>query len=248
VNQLEQKLEGLGLNRREAKVYLSALSLGSFSVTEVAKVAGIKRPTCYLVLEELSRRGLVSFSPRGKKVNYVAEPPEVIATKAEQSSALAKQILPELNSLFKKSEAQPTIKFYLGQKGIQTIYKELLETGVSEACYVGSAQDSLQVAGSDFMKKWVKRRIALGIKAKSIRMRKTEIREKIFASGAEQLREIRYTPNDIFIPQSFMVYGTKVAVISTEKDSFGLVINNKDFAISMKGFFSALWKISKKSG
>ena len=47
------ELEKTGLTENEAKVYLAALELGETTVIRLAKKAGIKRPTTYLVVDSL---------------------------------------------------------------------------------------------------------------------------------------------------------------------------------------------------
>ena len=60
-------LERVGLKGKEASVYLALLELGTASVESIAKKAGTKRPTTYLVLDDLQNRGLVSIVPQQKK-------------------------------------------------------------------------------------------------------------------------------------------------------------------------------------
>ena len=50
---ITETLINLGLNEKQAKVYLALLQLGQAGVTAVAEKAGTKRPTTYLILEEL---------------------------------------------------------------------------------------------------------------------------------------------------------------------------------------------------
>lgn len=56
-------LQKIGLQQKESAVYLALLELGTADVSGIAKKAGIKRPTCYLVLDDLKNRGLVSGKP-----------------------------------------------------------------------------------------------------------------------------------------------------------------------------------------
>ena len=70
--ELVKSLEKLGLNEKESKVYIAALEMGKFSILALSEKTGIKRPTCYLVLYELIKKGLISTFPKAKKVLYVA--------------------------------------------------------------------------------------------------------------------------------------------------------------------------------
>ena len=59
--QLIKSLEKLGLSEKESKIYIEGLGLGKFSVMGISEKTGIKRPTCYLVLEELKKFGTINF-------------------------------------------------------------------------------------------------------------------------------------------------------------------------------------------
>lgn len=243
----EKQLQALGLSEKEAKLYINALELGTFSVVDIAKKSGIKRPTCYLILDELTKKGLISIIPKAKKLVYFAESPDVLIKQAEENVSLIKKMSPLLHEIYDTDKKQPTVKYYSGQKGIRNIYEDILKTNVKEYFYVGSAEELIEVTGKDFINRWIKKRINKGIKVSSIRMKKTEIPEKIYQDTKNSLREIRYSPNDIYIPDTILIYGKKVAIISTKKDNFGFIVENDDYMKTMKGFFNALWQISSKN-
>ncbi len=60
-------LEKAGLNKRETVLYLALLQMGPSSVLSIAKKADMKRPTAYLVLDDLMQKGLVAEVPKEKK-------------------------------------------------------------------------------------------------------------------------------------------------------------------------------------
>ena len=87
----QTQLKKLGLTeKKKPSYYINALELGSFSVMGIAHKSGIKRPTCYLILDELVKKGLVSIIPRAKKLLYIAGPPEVLIKQAEEQVSLTK--------------------------------------------------------------------------------------------------------------------------------------------------------------
>jgi|SRR3989344_829968 len=64
----EKELQALGLSEKEAKVYLAALVLGPDTVQNIAKKAGINRPTAYLQIESLKEKGIISEVEKDKKI------------------------------------------------------------------------------------------------------------------------------------------------------------------------------------
>jgi len=55
-----KKLEKSGLSDKEALVYLSLLELGGAFPSKIAEYSGLNRSTVYMVLLNLSVRGLVN--------------------------------------------------------------------------------------------------------------------------------------------------------------------------------------------
>ena len=52
-------LKNLGLNDKEANIYLALLQLGKSTATKIAKKSGLKRPTTYVIIEQLIDKGFV---------------------------------------------------------------------------------------------------------------------------------------------------------------------------------------------
>lgn len=240
------QLQSLGLSEKEASLYLNALELGTFSVAGIANKSGLKRPTCYLILAELAKKGLVSSVPRAKKTLYAAESPDTLIRHAEENVSLIKELAPQLHAIHNTDKKQPTVKFYSGQKGIHNIYEDILQSNIKEYSYIGSGKELLEMAGKEFMDGWIKKRIEKNIKAFSVRMEKTEIPEKLYQQTANSYREIRYAPHDVHIPDTVLIYGGKVAVVSTKTGNFGFVVESDEFATTMLELFKSLWKLSLK--
>ena len=242
----EKQLEMLGLRDKEARLYLSALTSKPFTVADISKRSGIKRPTCYIILDELAKRGLISIVPKAKKRLYKAEPPEALIKQAKRSLSYAEKFVPSLRSLFQEGKETSNVKYYYGQKGIQNIYEDILDSGDKELPNIISSRQLVETAGDDFMKDYVARRIKNGVRSISIRMRETESEDYIYHGGKELLRDIRYAPPKFFIPTSIFMYADKVAIISTAKSNFGLIIENKEIHQTMLSLFHALWSISSE--
>ncbi len=100
---LEKLLEDFGLNKKETKIYLVCLGLGPSFAAHIARKTGLNRSTCYVVLESLIRKGLVTKSGAEKKFQFTAETPErlinLIQNRQKKDKALEKkltEVLPEL--------------------------------------------------------------------------------------------------------------------------------------------------------
>ncbi len=241
----EKQLELLGLSDKEARLYVAALPLGPFTVAEISQKSGLKRPTCYIVLDELTKRGLVSMIPRAKKRLYKVESPEAFIRQARNVLNYAEKIVPTLSTLIRSGDEAPQIKFYYGQKGIQNIFDDSIVNNKEKMLYhIGSIKTQVEMVGEDFLKDYIKRRVAKGIRSISVRMRGTEVEEYLYQGQEKLLREIRFAPKDIFIPDTILVHGHKVVIVSTVKGNFGFVLDSQEFTETILGLFQALWRIS----
>jgi sugar-specific transcriptional regulator TrmB len=75
MNKLATALMALGLTEKEALLYLALYKLGEATAYQIAKESGVKRPTVYVIMEELRRRGLALTIPHAKRQLFVAKDP-----------------------------------------------------------------------------------------------------------------------------------------------------------------------------
>ncbi|MEY4744239.1 MAG: hypothetical protein RL272_184, partial [Candidatus Parcubacteria bacterium] len=68
---LAKELQKIGLSENEAKVYLAGLELGPSTAQMMAAKATVSRPTTYIMIESLIKRGLMSSFQKGKKRYFV---------------------------------------------------------------------------------------------------------------------------------------------------------------------------------
>jgi len=130
------QLKNLGLAEKEAKVYLSALELGTASVQNIARSAGVNRATTYVMIESLIKKGLISSFEQGKKRYFAAtHPSQLLRTVRENQIALKqaeenleKELLPELLSIHNIAGDQPKVRFFEGKEGLKAMCSNLLRT------------------------------------------------------------------------------------------------------------------------
>ena len=114
-----KKLEKLGLNSSEAKIYLALLDLREAQAGEISKKTQINRTTVYDSVERLIERGLVTYVIQANKKVFQAVAPEKILEIIKEQEETAKEILPELESRFKASKEKEESVIYKGRKGIK---------------------------------------------------------------------------------------------------------------------------------
>ncbi len=117
---LHQILESAGLNKRETAFYLALLQMGPSSILSIAKKADMKRPTAYLVIDELIRKGLVAEVPKEKKKKYIALSPERLADSLKERANMLQEALPELLSFYRGQSNRPHMQIFESKEGMIT--------------------------------------------------------------------------------------------------------------------------------
>ena len=244
-NNLIKNLETTGLSQKESSVYLALLEIGQASIASLSLKTVIKRPTCYLIIDELVQKGLVTSVPVGRKTLYIAEHPTKIVKRAERSLSVAKNIVSGLQEIMTKKSDRPKLRVFNGKSGVQSIYEDILTVG-KDLYYIASVKDLVAAVGEEYLDSFISRRISKGMKSFSIRMESTEIVRDNYGDQPENLRTVRYAPESFDTPYSIFIFGDNVAFISREIDSFGFLVESRDLSKTIKSMFDSIWSISKE--
>src|SRR3989344_690361 len=130
---LAKTLEQIGLSPKEAQVYLALLSLESCTAYEIAQHCEVKRPTVYVILEDLRQKGLVLKIPHAKKALFAAR--DISEYLAEQRGKLnaVQSMLPRLMSL--GGSDKPKVFFFSGMRGFTEAMNYKLDSMVGRTYY-----------------------------------------------------------------------------------------------------------------
>ena len=232
-------LRAQGLTEKEASVYLALLELGPASVLALARRTGLKRPTIYLVLDDLSRRGLTALVPREKKKLFVALPPERLREDLENKLETLNKLLPQLTAIYRTQTARPAIQLFESKDGIVEAYREITESDAKEILSFFSLETippEFQISYKMFADAFRK-----GKRGREIVY--TADRHHPYLKDVASIRnyEVRFTaaPNKFLTDN--IVYGNKIALFSFQK-RFALIIESEDVARSMRSLFELAWQ------
>lgn len=234
-----EKLQKLGLNLSEAKVYLTLLKLGRAQAGEISKKSQINRTTIYDSLERLIERGLVTYIISANKKIFRPVKPDVLIEKIKETEKIATELLPELEDLYKKSKEKEESDIYRGRRGIKSILWDILK--YKQYIAFGSSGRFLEIMKHDFLM-FQKRKKELKIKAKVILNKSAKKSESVQKAHSQ----FRFIPDEYSAPTTTFVYDDKVAVIIWSETPIATVISSKDVAKSYKSYFELLWKQAMK--
>jgi HTH-type transcriptional regulator, sugar sensing transcriptional regulator len=237
--EIQGVLESLGLNKKEAEVYLALLELGTASVQGIAQKAGVKRPTTYLILDDLQVRGLASEVPQSKKALYTAESPEYLASEVRRKDELLKRFLPDLLAVYNAKKDKPRVQLFPGREGARQIYQKTFEAG--EVWFFGTTRDLGTMYFED-LQKWLD-----STKQKKVTVRDLLARSKQdTAYAAEAAKGLGYTarflPSSLDFPTDSAIFGDNIVFFSFRPQIFAVMITSREVAQSMRALYELAWR------
>ena len=238
-------LEEIGLSAKAAALYISLLQLGSGTVQDISSRSGIVRTTCYPLLEELEKRGLVTTTRSGKKTIYVAEHPEQLVSNIEGTASLARAIVPTLSHLLSGNSKRPKIEVYEGISGVWRAYEDVIQGEGYEVKAFLPADEAVGIAGDRKVKEYIRKRVHKKISMRAI-MQKTPFIEKEYAKyNKGELREARLIDAKHFpIPVEIDLYPPHNIAITSFRDGIGLIIRSEPIHTALSSIFELFWATS----
>lgn len=233
-------LEQFGLLGKKTDVYLAALELGSSTVIEIAKKANIKRTTCYDILVDLEKAGLISETAKGKKRLFVGEDPEKMQKKLKERESIFSEILPQLKSIHNVKGVKPKIQFYEGKEGLRKVYEDTLQ--YSNEILAFATEDIVKVLGMDWATNYIGNRIKKGIHQRAI-VPKTEFIIEGFSSKDQNQNRMTklIDPKKYPFSVEINIYGHQKIALMSGKEETGIIIEGKEVYTTMKCIFELLW-------
>lgn len=249
---LQADLLTFGLSPKEIKVYEACLTRGEIGVADMVKTTHLSRSTAYFIADELVKKGLLRFIQKGSHRIYAAEDPRKLTALLEQEKAdLAKKahsldsLLPALQMKYGGKPNKPVVSYYVGQEEIQHIFEDILTMESKELFFVGNSDVLRNAVGTTYLASWNGRKVAAHVRSRGIWQQESVPAEDFLKASKENLREARFAPIGFESPTYFLLYGNKVAFLSSIVEAYCVLIESHDLAITMRSWFDNLWMLSR---
>ncbi len=235
-------LKQLGLGDKEIAVYMGLLELGEASVLTISKKAGIKRPTTYLILDELKSRGLVSSTIKGKKTLFSAQHPQKILAEAELRVKQLQDVIPQFEAMMHRSDDRPRVKIYEGKEALDRAYDDSFI--VKGEILFMSNMDILQDVFARTLQKFDYSTLSPEFSSREIIV-DTEGARKYASRVAGPYRKVRFMPKE-FSPFStdIGIFGNNAIITNVKQEFFSVRIESKEIADAFRAMFEAMWQMS----
>ena len=242
---IDKDLQAVGLQEKEAKVYLAALELGKGTAQQIALKADIKRPTAYVIMEGLMERGLVSSYYEGKKQYFVAENPErlldLMETQKQEMEKKEKpfrEVLPQLQSINNRQKDKPVVKYYEGREGVVSMVRDCTKSAHGQEVSMAYSRDAIDAV---FDKKTLEglsqERLSQNVKVRTLYTWDSGEFEHL-----PKTEDVRLSREEFPIDCDIAIYDDKIRISSLKSRIVGVVIEDKEISKAFKAIYELAWK------
>ncbi len=233
-NYLASELGKLGLNKKEAEIYLILLKIGYCSVQKIAEKIDLSRPTVYRTLERLKKKNLINTAQKGKRNYFVADSPDallnILRIKKRQAEEQEREFLRIINTLqnqYHFNSKENIIEIY-DKNQISLILEKLSSSQLSEVKFISNKSDS----GIDKVFQALRKKNGSKFKVKKISFKKDDQSKKEFI-------ETKLLNKKSLFPEKNIIITDKVFILS-ENDSN--IIKNRNTVELLNSIFDLLWE------
>ncbi len=240
-------LENLGLSEKEARVYLALLELGQASAYRVAQKSGVKKPTAYVLLDELRKKELVIKMPGDKTQMFIAKSPEEFFNTAKYKILSATEALPDVLSVMKKQNKVRTM-YFEGIDGLrQALWYDMKQNTGGELIGFYALAKNMSKDLYDMTWEWAEDTKKYDISLRGFVPTHDTITDyrKADKKYNREMRELSY--EDYSSETSLDVMNDFVRIIDLTADNpQAIIIENERMAKMVKQIFEIMWKLTDK--
>jgi sugar-specific transcriptional regulator TrmB len=253
---LKTILQKIGLSDKDSEIYLACLELGTQPASVIAKKAGLKRPTTYLILEGLLSKGLVSEYTGSNVKYFTAVSPEYLLNFIDKQrreltshQRELEQFLPQFQSLTNPYSLNPKVRFYEGIEGVERAMNDTLTSTEPLRCYSTMDAWFARPDTKEFILRYGKQRVY----EKKIPLRSinpdTPLARKYLEEDYPEVNvnpamsHFRWLPKEIqLFSNEINIYDNKMAIACLGKNELlGIIIESESIASTQKSIFEAAW-------
>jgi sugar-specific transcriptional regulator TrmB len=244
-------LMSFGITYTEAKVYKEISKLGKIPIGPIIKKTGLHRGTVYNCLNNLIRKGFISFIDKDKRYYEISGTEifrDILKNKEGRLKDERKKIeeySKEISGNNKEPEKQG-VRVFSGVSAFKALFLEMLyECEKKKEPYISQALggEMRKGVGGGFYKYSQKLKKRKGIKCRIILSKKSkDLPHHKYTEG-----NIRYLPSKIQRPVNFWIYCDKILFVAWEEKPVTIIkIQSDPLANSFKKYFDNLWKVGAK--
>jgi sugar-specific transcriptional regulator TrmB len=239
-SEFARELEAIGLSEKESLVYLALLSVGTGTAYQIAEHCDVKKPTVYVILEDLRKKGLVLKVPHAKKALFAAR--DITEYLSEQESRLksVRAIVPQLHAM---GGQKANVFFFSGVRGIAQAcdyrYQEL--PGTTLRCFYSNLE------GCDegilrLYERWDRKAVADGISFEIVVEEGNTENDMVKLAKDNDSIKVKYLKNYTYPRTQSIEIADSFVRITNEQELQTTIIDDKQTAEAMRQIFQIAWE------
>ncbi len=240
---VESLLVDLGLSVNEAKIYLSALTLGESTAMLIALESQVKRTTVYGCLDSLLDKGLLHITIKGKRKLFVAEDPNYLLILLEKKKQKLNSALPLLRKeFFKAPDNFHQIKQYQGLESIKLLYDNFLsELAAGDEYLVISHQSKWLQLDVEYFSAFIAKRKKLNLDVKLLLQ--TEKHAERCQQDVSSNQQVKLLPGHVNLNINAIILPNKIIYMQLAEPVLAVVMENPHVVSMHREMFYLLWKV-----
>lgn len=249
MNTLQETLGEIGIPDPAQKIYIALLTDGEATARTLSLRTGITRTSVYDQIRILRDQALIVEKLVGNATFFAIGDTRQVSVllndRIERLSSQQDSLDETLRSIMKTSRStRPKIRFFEGEDGMRQLMKDILWYDDITLRIYWAYEKMLHVLGEEFLLWFNERRKSRDIPIRTIWGSAEKGKTSIFDDGEDVER--RYISRKDAPTMSYIIYENKVAFISSQKESFGFIVESVEFTDLISMQFDTLWEKSKK--
>ncbi len=225
----DEVLQQLGLTEAEVKLYITLLSNGEATASELARKTGTNRTFTYDRLNKMLSLGLASHVIKDNKKYFRAADPNQFLEILKNRETQLSQIIPALQSLKPDTSLIPKVTVFSSRKGVQTALNIILKER-KDVFIHGSMLNFMEVMKEGF-RIWNERRVR----------QKTRLFILTSESVSLEHAEIEQLPEEEKASVTTFTFGNRTIVAFWSDIPVAILIENEEIAKQNIAFFKTIW-------
>lgn len=248
----KESLVEVGLNDKEALIYLAALKTGGGTISELSKAIHTERSGIYYHIDKLINLGLLKYNISGKRRVFTPADPANLKKILSQKQKELDKIMPDLSQLFSRQTSRSITGYYQGAEDVKhfynLVYEKMTELKAPDNliymlgnAFRTIAKGNKSLAGFEIPKE----KIAVEVRAvmpMSQRNSKTKNAGDPYLVTRYNLPEaqIRFMSDKYKYPAAITLFNQWIAIFDYKNLMFSLT-ENKNIAETWRVFFEFIW-------
>ena len=248
IEKVRSALRRLELSDNEQTIYLSLLTEGQSTARTLAARTSLTRPSVYDQIKTLKKLGLVNELTIDNKAHFAAADLKHLGAlledridHLEQSRDFLESALPELRDSLETVE--PKVRFFNGEDGVKQLLKDVMWHD-HETLRIFWPSDSMNsVFDAKFLAWFDERRATRQLTVYSLWPTATNGASRTLFKNLDGDEQRTIAANTATM--GYIIFGKKVAYISSTAESFGYIVDSQEHHDLMVMQFDSLWKQAK---